>query len=214
MPAYLRGARRRPAKPVIDPGYPPERTTSHKPRLFTRAPPPPCDPVGKEALEQRSRRRSHLACHWTRADRPLLKRGEHAGISGAPGGSVVRRDPLDLAVGETRYRRSCQSNGRRMGRYKDYDREPKRGGYDDDQKSDDRTSRSSAKLSESECETNVGIGRSDRQMVQCREGLWVCRSGRRVRGIHAHSSAGSSRAQQRARGCSPQGPNRPGPEGP
>jgi len=27
-----------------------------------------------------------------------------------------------------------------MGRYKDYDREPKRGGYDDDQKSDDRTS--------------------------------------------------------------------------
>jgi cold shock CspA family protein len=25
-----------------------------------------------------------------------------------------------------------------MGRYKDYDREPKRGGYDDDQKSDDR----------------------------------------------------------------------------
>jgi cold shock protein len=31
-------------------------------------------------------------------------------------------------------------NGRRMGRYKDYDREAKRGGYDDDQKSDDRTS--------------------------------------------------------------------------
>ena len=28
-----------------------------------------------------------------------------------------------------------------MGRYKDYDREPKRGGYDDDQKSDDRASR-------------------------------------------------------------------------
>ena len=27
-----------------------------------------------------------------------------------------------------------------MGRYKDYDRAPKRGGYDDDQKSDDRTS--------------------------------------------------------------------------
>src|ERR1700716_3066424 len=27
-----------------------------------------------------------------------------------------------------------------MGRYKDYDREPKRGGYDDDQKSDDRAS--------------------------------------------------------------------------
>jgi len=27
-----------------------------------------------------------------------------------------------------------------MGRYKDYHREPKRGGYDDDQKSDDRTS--------------------------------------------------------------------------
>ena len=27
-----------------------------------------------------------------------------------------------------------------MGRYKDYDREPKRGGYDDDQKSDDRSS--------------------------------------------------------------------------
>ena len=27
-----------------------------------------------------------------------------------------------------------------MGRYKDYDREPKRGGYDDDQKSDDRMS--------------------------------------------------------------------------
>ena len=27
-----------------------------------------------------------------------------------------------------------------MGRYKDYDREPKRGGYDDDQKFDDRTS--------------------------------------------------------------------------
>ena len=67
-------------------------------RLFTRAPPPPCDPVGKEALEQRSRRRSHLACHWTRADRPLLKRGEHAGISGAPGGSVVQHDSLDLAV--------------------------------------------------------------------------------------------------------------------
>ena len=28
-----------------------------------------------------------------------------------------------------------------MGRYKDYDREPKRSGYDDDQKSDDRASR-------------------------------------------------------------------------
>ena len=28
-----------------------------------------------------------------------------------------------------------------MGRYKDYDREPKRGGYDDDQRSDDRPSR-------------------------------------------------------------------------
>src|ERR1700704_5003689 len=41
---------------------------------------------------------------------------------------------------KTRYRRCCQSDGRRMGRYKDYDREPKRGGYDDDQKSDDRTS--------------------------------------------------------------------------
>src|SRR6476620_155300 len=41
---------------------------------------------------------------------------------------------------KTRYRRCCQSNGRRMGRYKDYDREPKRGGYDDDQKSDDRAS--------------------------------------------------------------------------
>src|SRR3954451_4415369 len=41
---------------------------------------------------------------------------------------------------KTRYRRCCQSNGRRMGRYKDYDRAPKRGGYDDDQKSDDRTS--------------------------------------------------------------------------
>ena len=27
-----------------------------------------------------------------------------------------------------------------MGRYKDYDREPKRGGYDDDQKSDEQTS--------------------------------------------------------------------------
>ena len=27
-----------------------------------------------------------------------------------------------------------------MGRYKDYDREPKRGDYDDDQKSDDRAS--------------------------------------------------------------------------
>ena len=33
-----------------------------------------------------------------------------------------------------------QSSGRRMGRYKDYDRGPKRGGYDDDQKSDDRGS--------------------------------------------------------------------------
>src|SRR3954469_14775259 len=41
---------------------------------------------------------------------------------------------------KTRYRRCCQSNGRRMGRYKDYDRAPKRGGYDDDQKSDDRAS--------------------------------------------------------------------------
>src|SRR3954465_5708944 len=41
---------------------------------------------------------------------------------------------------KTRYRRCCQSSGRRMGRYKDYDRDPKRGGYDDDQKSDDRTS--------------------------------------------------------------------------
>src|SRR4029077_21254040 len=41
---------------------------------------------------------------------------------------------------KTRYRRCCQSDGRRMGRYKDYDREPKRGGYDDDQKSDDRAS--------------------------------------------------------------------------
>src|SRR6478735_2185736 len=41
---------------------------------------------------------------------------------------------------KTRYRRCCQSNGRRMGRYKDYDREFKRGGYGDDQKSDDRTS--------------------------------------------------------------------------
>ena len=27
-------------------GYPPERTTSRKPRLFTRAP-PPCNPVGR-----------------------------------------------------------------------------------------------------------------------------------------------------------------------
>src|SRR5712671_4190048 len=27
-----------------------------------------------------------------------------------------------------------------MGRYKDYDRDPKRGGYDDDQRSDDRAS--------------------------------------------------------------------------
>src|SRR4249919_2522276 len=44
-------------------------------------------------------------------------------------------------MGKKRYRRCCQSNGRRMGRYKDYDREPKRGGYDDDQKSDDRASR-------------------------------------------------------------------------
>src|SRR3954463_5926037 len=41
---------------------------------------------------------------------------------------------------KTRYRRCCQPDGRRMGRYKDYDREPKRGGYDDDQKSDDRAS--------------------------------------------------------------------------
>ena len=36
-----------------------------------------------------------------------------------------------------------------MGRYKDYDREPKRGGYDDDQKSDEQTGRW-ARLSESE----------------------------------------------------------------
>src|SRR3954471_9189460 len=47
---------------------------------------------------------------------------------------------LTYLMEKTRYSRCCQSDERRMGRYKDYDRAPKRGGYDDDQTSDDRTS--------------------------------------------------------------------------
>lgn len=41
---------------------------------------------------------------------------------------------------KTTYLSLVQSSGRRMGRYKDYDRGPKRGGYDDDQDSDDQIS--------------------------------------------------------------------------
>ena len=59
------------------------------------------------------------------------------------GASSLRRwAPLALTqpAEETKYPVLVQSSGRRMGRYKDYDRGSKRGGYDDDQKSDDRAS--------------------------------------------------------------------------
>src|SRR4051794_27104917 len=103
---------------------------------------------------------------------------------------------------KTRYRRCCQSDGRRMGRYKDYDREPKRGGYDDDQKSGEQTSGGRSNYPSPSADTRTGIGRSDRQMVQCREGLRVCRRGRRVRGtgfrspneVWQQSSAGTPSA--------------------
>ncbi len=48
--------------------------------------------------------------------------------------------PLDLAQRGNKILIALKFRGHRMGRYKDYDRGPKRGGYDDDQKSDDQAS--------------------------------------------------------------------------
>ena len=74
------------------------------------------------------------------------------------------------------------------------------------------SSRKAAEHSKAERAASMGAGRSNRQMVQCREGLWIYRCGGGFRCFHAHTSAGGSRAQQRARGGSGQGPNWPRPE--
>ena len=73
-------------------------------------------------------------------------RSVYALSGGLPVRIVIPQDarlpvtPLDLVHREIEILSLSQSNGRRMGRYKDYGRGPKRGGDDDDQKSDGRAS--------------------------------------------------------------------------
>ena len=72
-------------RPSVQPRVNPACLRGHPRRLAI--------PSESEALEQRSRRRSHLACHWTRADRPLQRIVSVPG-SPAPGGSVAGRTLL------------------------------------------------------------------------------------------------------------------------
>jgi CspA family cold shock protein len=58
----------------------------------------------------------------------------------APGGSVAGRDPLDFSSWRKRDIVVVANLTGVEWAATDYDREPKRGGYDDDQRSDDRTS--------------------------------------------------------------------------